>query len=88
MMCVCDNPVVCMAVAGECLADVCLAHGDVCWETGHGWAPGRCVDGSCKCSPVTGQDMRTVGAWASENGGALDNKDPHRSCHIKLPTYQ
>ncbi len=60
-------------LAGECLADVCLARGDVCADAGPYWLAGStCIDGGCVCTPNQDQNMTTVGQWArANNAGTL-----------------
>ena len=67
-------PLVCDVETGECLADVCLARGDVCAEEAPdlSWLAGStCVDGSCACVPRAGHDMALVGEWAAANNDGV-----------------
>jgi hypothetical protein len=63
------SPLVCDVETGDCLADVCLARGDVCAEAGPGgWAPGNCIDAVCVCS-VTGGGLAPAVSWGAASGG-------------------
>ena len=64
------SPLVCDVGTGECLADVCLARGEVCAEEAPAWpVAGSCIQGRCVCEPSVGQDMATVGQWAASSSG-------------------
>eukprot|EP01051_Picozoa_sp_SAG22_P003870 SAG22_NODE_196_length_15552_cov_971.604543_2_plen_907_part_00 len=61
------SPLVCDLETGECLADVCLARGDVCVEAGSTWSSGStCVDAVCVC--VDGFSPAVV-QWAAASDG-------------------
>eukprot|EP01051_Picozoa_sp_SAG22_P017561 SAG22_NODE_2739_length_2261_cov_1.708603_2_plen_346_part_00 len=64
------SPLVCDVETGECLADVCLARGDLCAETGPRWAAGTCVDAVCVCNP-TEDGLAPVVLWAAANDGTV-----------------
>eukprot|EP01051_Picozoa_sp_SAG22_P001636 SAG22_NODE_66_length_22936_cov_626.714279_21_plen_256_part_00 len=70
------SPLVCDVETGECLADVCLARGDICAEDGpvvnsmracH--AGSTCIDAECVCSPSAG-GIASAAQWAAASDGA------------------